>query len=172
MCDQYFLVISLIVFHANFAISSDPIVVTAYGKLEGRYYHLKTGEQAIGFLGIPYASPPVGQLRFKPTQPPQKWDGVQNVTEFPKRCMQTDRSPFHSPAAGQSEDCLYLNVFTPKITERMYPVMVFIHGGSFIIGSTYDYGDQGICDFLVSKGVVVVVIQYRLGLFGNEMQCN
>lgn len=147
--------------------SIDPIVETKYGKVRGRYYDLKKGGQAVGFLGVPFASPPIGQLRFQRPLPPEKWDAVRNATEFAKRCAQSGRTYFRQPPAGQSEDCLYLNIFSPALNKQIHPVMVFMHGGAFMAGSTFEYGDQGICNSLVSKGVVVVVMQYRLGLFGT-----
>lgn len=168
MHSMKFLIFSSILLSVHIFASLDPIVKTKYGKLKGRYYDLKSGGQAVGFLGVPFASPPIGELRFKFPLPPPNWDGVRNATEFAKRCSQTARAYFRPPLAGQSEDCLYLNIFSPHVKKQVHPVMVFIHGGAFTVGSTYEHGDQGICDFLVSKGVVVVTIQYRLGLFGER----
>lgn len=162
---NFLILLSTIVFFAE--ASTDPIIKFKYGNVKGKYYDLKNGAQAVGFLGVPFAAPPIGELRFKKPVPPQPWDGIRNATEFEKRCAQTSRAYFRQPPAGQNEDCLYLNIFMPKVKKTLHPVMVFIHGGAFLVGSTYEYGDQGICDFLVSRGVVVVTIQYRLGLFGN-----
>ena len=122
------------------------------------------------FKGIPYAAPPVGGLRWKPPQPVASWTNVRACTEFGPSCPQSGggEEPFSVPAlsAGKtSEDCLYLNVWTPaKSSKDRLPVMVWIHGGSFESGS----GSMGIYDGtnLATHGVVVVTINYRLGPFG------
>ena len=122
------------------------------------------------FKGIPYAAPPVGGLRWKAPQPVASWTSVRACTEFGPSCPQSGggEEPFSVPAlsAGKtSEDCLYLNVWTPaKSSKDRLPVMVWIHGGSFESGS----GSMGIYDGtnLATHGVVVVTINYRLGPFG------
>jgi len=118
------------------------------------------------FKGIPYAAPPVGSLRWKPPQPAVAWTGVRKATEYPPRCMQApvySDMIFHDP--GPSEDCLYLNLWMPAApaTPRL-PVMVWIHGGGFAAGSTSEpRQDAG---NLSKKGVLVVTLNYRLGIFG------
>ena len=116
------------------------------------------------YRGIPYAAPPVGVLRWKPPQPVEPWQGVRPCTEFSAWCPQP------RPAMGReygalSEDCLYLNVWTPATSpDAKLPVMLWIHGGGHAAGSgamTYYHGDK-----LARKGVVVVTINYRLGPFG------
>jgi para-nitrobenzyl esterase len=118
------------------------------------------------FKGIPFAAPPVGPLRWKAPQPAQPWTGVRQATEYPPRCMQ---APIYSDMifhdAGPSEDCLYLNLWMPAnpATKRL-PVMVWIHGGGFAAGATSEpRQDAG---NLSKKGVLVVSIQYRMGIFG------
>lgn len=118
------------------------------------------------FLGIPYAAPPVGPMRWKAPQPAAKWSGVRPANHFGNRCVQTTPFPdmvFQSPA--ESEDCLYLSVWTPakSATERL-PVMVWIHGGGYFSGSGDETRHNG--SFLASKGVVLVTINYRLGVLG------
>jgi para-nitrobenzyl esterase len=78
------------------------------------------------YLGIPYAEPPIGQLRWAAPQPPPPWSGVKNTTAFAAPCVQTDGSG--------AEDCLYANVYVPPGLPKPAPVMVYIHGGGFVIG--------------------------------------
>lgn len=117
------------------------------------------------YKGIPYAAPPVGELRWKPPQPVRAWDGVRVCTEFGHSCPQHAVAFFARDVKDMNEDCLYLNVWAPaKRTGRGYPVMLYIHGGNFVIGSSC----QGVFDgeALARQGVVVVTINYRLGPFG------
>jgi para-nitrobenzyl esterase len=121
------------------------------------------------YRGIPYAAPPVGHLRWKPPKPAAKWKGVRQATEFSNGCVQL-RPARHSPMAvnetlSQSEDCLYLNIWTPaNSADDKLPVMFWIHGGGFIIGHGSAPAYEG--ENLARKGVVVVTINYRLGVFG------
>jgi para-nitrobenzyl esterase len=123
------------------------------------------------FKGIPYASPPVGDLRWRPPQPPAKWDGVRTADKFSDSCMQNlarSRNPWTAEFMVQnqvSEDCLCLNVWTAaKSAQERRPVLVWIHGGAFNEGS----GEVGVYDGaeLSRKGLIVVTINYRLGAFG------
>ena len=135
------------------------VVATADGAVRGTTSGASTEE----FLGIPYAAPPVGQLRWRPPQPAARWHGVRQATRFGPHCPQQAASGFGVPST--SEDCLYLNVFAPaggaRGTRRL-PVMVWIHGGSLISGESDDYDPAG----LVRDGVIVVTINYRLGALG------
>jgi para-nitrobenzyl esterase len=118
------------------------------------------------FKGIPYAAPPVGPLRWKEPQPVAPWQGTRKAVEFGSRCMQGhiyDDMAFRDP--GPSEDCLYLNVWTPKDSANAkLPVMVWVHGGGFQAGATSEGRQDG--ENLAHKGVVVVSMNYRLGIFG------
>jgi para-nitrobenzyl esterase len=130
-----------------------PVADTANGAVRG----LATGT-VDEFLGIPYAAPPVGALRWQPPQPAAGWSGVRDATHFAPHCPQL-ASPFG--LASTSEDCLYLNVFTPQAGGR-HPVMVWIHGGALVTGESNDYDPTQ----LVEDGVTVVTINYRLGALG------
>jgi len=114
------------------------------------------------FLGIPYAKPPVGDLRWMPPQPAAKWMAVRDAMKFGPTCAQvTTLGPFAGPP-NSNEDCLYLNVFTPDLKGKL-PVLVWIHGGGYFDGASNDYDPTK----LVTKGrLVVVTLNYRLNLFG------
>ena len=127
------------------------------------------------FLGIPYAAPPVGPLRWHEPVPAAKWKGVRQAKAFGSRCMQPAVNAdmvFRDP--GLSEDCLTLNVWTSAKSMRdrkdrdsrniKLPVMVWIYGGGFLSGSTSERRQDGA--MLASKGVVVVTMNYRMGIFG------
>ncbi len=147
---------------ASLFAASD-IVKTANGALEG------TGPQASGvreFRGIPFAAPPVGDLRFAAPQPPLNWTGVRPATRFGPRCMQQavfGDMGFRSN--GMSEDCLYLNVWTPaKSANAKLPVLVYYFGGGFVAGDGSEPRYDG--ESLAAKGIVTVTLSYRLGVFG------
>lgn len=113
------------------------------------------------FKGIRYAEPPIGDLRFKAPIPVKGWEGIQNATEHGEICVQ----PGTIFGTNGAEDCLFLNVYSPNLTPKeSYPVMVWIHGGSFSSGSgnTLLYGPEPI----VGENVIVVTINYRLGFLG------
>lgn len=116
------------------------------------------------FLGIPYAVPPVGELRWRAPQPPVSWEGVRDATKFGNAAIQTVNTGMNL-RAEQSEDCLNLNVWTttPDAAAKQ-PVMVWIHGGGFLNGSSSLTNWPG--DQLCRSGVVVVSMNYRLGAFG------
>lgn len=116
------------------------------------------------FLGIPYAAPPIGDLRWRAPQPPSSWDGVFDATEFGNVAIQTVDTGMDL-GAPQSEDCLNLNVWSTDVEEgATNPVMVWIHGGGFLNGSSSLKNWPG--DQLSRNGVVVVSMNYRLGAFG------
>jgi len=136
-------------------------VVTQYKDMNGNV----AGQCRVHrYVGIPYAAAPVGDLRWKPPQPRPAWPGVLKADqESAPYCYQSSFGP--APAAGYSEDCLYVNVYTPAETslERL-PVMVWIHGGAFLMGSASDPSYVPVN--LARQGVVVVSINYRVGVFG------
>jgi para-nitrobenzyl esterase len=117
------------------------------------------------YKGVPFAAPPVGELRWREPQPVQPWQGVRKAVAFAPACMQTGVSMPGEVPPPVSEDCLYLNVWTPaKTSHARLPVMVWIPGGGFIAGSAampLYWGDR-----LALKGVILVTIAYRLGPLG------
>lgn len=137
-------------------VAASLVVKTDKGLLRGTTV---SGMRA--FLGIPYAAPPVGQLRWRSPQDVAAWTGARAATAFGPNCAQAGGT-FGSNST--SEDCLYLNVYTPRklLRGKRYPVMFWIHGGSLNTGA----GDPYVPTRLVAKGVIVVTINYRLGLFG------
>jgi para-nitrobenzyl esterase len=139
-------------------------VKTAQGRIVGE----AAADGIRVYRGIPYAAPPVGDLRWRNPQPPARWSGVRDATKFGPRCMQSSGSAggrIREAVANQpiSEDCLYLNIWTAaqRARERR-PVVVWIHGGSFIIGT----GSQHDGTTLAKRGAVLVSINYRLNAFG------
>lgn len=134
-----------------------------------------TGGQAVGaakasgvtaYLGLPFAAPPVGSLRWKPPAPVVPWTGVRDATAFSPACMQKTRAP----QEAVSEDCLYLNVWTPpgaRAGARL-PVVMWIYGGGFYAGSAANPNYDG--EALAKKGVVLVAPNYRVGAFGYMAQ--
>jgi para-nitrobenzyl esterase len=146
---------------ALFAASTDLLVKIDSGTVEGKQ------EAAIRtFLGIPYAAPPVGDLRWKPPAPAAKWTGVRPAKEFGAHCMQGKvYGDMTFPDGGNSEDCLTLNIWTPaKKADAKLPVMVWIYGGGFAAGGTSEPRQHG--EKLAARGVIVVSMNYRLGVFG------
>src|SRR5450631_1015221 len=115
------------------------------------------------YRGIPYAAPPVGDLRWRPPQPAPKWQGIRAADQYGHACIQTNAAIVN--LAAPSEDCLYLNVWTPakKASEKL-PVMVWIHGGGFVAGTPAEKTYDGA--WLAQNGVIVVSIGYRLGVMG------
>jgi para-nitrobenzyl esterase len=137
-------------------------VKTKYGNLAGT----TEGNVAI-FKGIPYASPPTGELRWRPPQPFKKWKGVRDATKFCKNCAQAGWGGAPGTISeGSSEDCLYLNIWTPtnNSIKSKLPVMVWIHGGGFTGGS--GSSPQNFGHEFAKQGIVLVAINYRLGRLG------
>ncbi|KAM6149231.1 neuroligin-4, X-linked isoform 2-T2 [Rhynchocyon petersi] len=164
-----------------------PVVNTNYGKIRGLRTPLPN--EILGpveqYLGVPYASPPTGERRFQPPEPPSSWTGVRNATQFAAVCPQhlDERSLLHDMlpiwftanldtlmtyVQDQNEDCLYLNIYVPTEDDihdqnSKKPVMVYIHGGSYMEGT----GNMIDGSILASYGnVIVITINYRLGVLG------
>ena len=138
-------------------------VKTDKGKIKG--YVSKDGQIRI-FKGVPYAAPPVGNLRWKPPQPAAKWHGTKETTAYGYHCMQPNiYDDMIFPDPGPSEDCLTLNIWTPaKDKNAKLPVMIWIYGGGFTAGSTSEARQNG--EILAHKDVIVVSMNYRLNIFG------
>ena len=151
---------------ASIAITSAQQNSALQVKIETGIVEGKAQGSSRAFLGIPYAAPPVGELRWKVPAPPIAWQGVRDATKFGARCMQGnifDDMVFRD--AGPSEDCLMLNVWTPaKIAKERLPVMVWIHGGGFVAGASSEPRQDGA--MLAEQGVIVVSMNYRMGIFG------
>jgi para-nitrobenzyl esterase len=155
-----------------------PRVTTDSGVLEGVWMHTPGKSDIATFLGVPFAKPPVGDLRWRTPDPPDPWSGVRQAKSFGPACSQlvTGESYFLNTIMkafevelpeplpiDYSEDCLYLNVYSESLDpEARRPVMVWIHGGAFM------FGTGALCDpqHLVRKGVVTVTLNYRLGVLG------
>jgi para-nitrobenzyl esterase len=139
-------------------------VKTGQGKVHGKTIN---GGKVKAFLGLPYAAPPVGDLRWKAPTPPAKWKGKRDASKYGAHCAQShvyDDMVFQDGV--DSEDCLFLNVYAPAnaTAKSKLPVMFWIHGGGFSAGASSEPRHNG--DFLPLKGVVLVTINYRLGIFG------
>ena len=133
------------------------------GVIEGNY-DTKTGIQT--YFGVPFAKPPIGELRWKAPQPADNWKGVKQTKQFSARPMQTVVfGDMNSRSNGVSEDCLYLNVWTPaKRNTKDLPVLVYFYGGGNVAGDASEPRYDG--ESMAKKGVVVVTCNYRLNIFG------
>ncbi|ALC45330.1 alpha-Est8 [Drosophila busckii] len=145
------------------ATSQTVTVQTNYGIVRGlRRKTIYDKELYYAFEGVPYAQPPIGELRFKAPQPPEPWDGVRNCTTYRKKPLQ--KNMILGRVEG-SENCLYLNVYAKKMkTEKPLPVMVWIYGGGFQKGEASR--DLYSPDYFMKQQVVLVTISYRVGALG------
>ncbi|PSN50220.1 Esterase FE4 [Blattella germanica] len=161
------LLISLTSVKADIEDDAEPVVQIEQGLVKGLKVESVRGlgHEFYAFLGIPYAKPPIGELRFKEPQPPDPWEGIYDTQQEGHMCPQRD---YNSDDVTGKEDCLYANVFTNKLPNgenaEQAAVMVFIHGGAFAggSGSAVIYGP----DHLMMEGIVLVSINYRLGFLG------
>jgi para-nitrobenzyl esterase len=150
------LVVMLVAFAAGLGFAQEPSPV----KVEGGMVQGTSEDGLTVYRGIPFAAPPVGDLRWKAPQPAAKWEGVKDAAKFAPGPIQSG-----NVASGKSEDCLYLNVWTPaKTAADRIPVLVWIYGGGFGAGATSDRNYSG--EMLAKKGVVLVSIAYRVGQLG------
>ncbi|XP_060154395.1 neuroligin-1 isoform X5 [Globicephala melas] len=165
----------------------DPLVTTNFGKIRGIKKELNNEilGPVIQFLGIPYAAPPTGEHRFQPPEPPSPWSDIRNATQFAPVCPQNiidGRLPevmlpvwftnnldvVSSYVQDQSEDCLYLNIYVPteddiRDSGGPKPVMVYIHGGSYMEGTGNLYDGSVLASY---GNVIVITVNYRLGVLG------
>ncbi|XP_031353001.1 venom carboxylesterase-6-like isoform X2 [Photinus pyralis] len=156
----------LVVLYARgFVAENGPFVLTSLGPIRGFYKSSFHGRKFSAFEGIPYAKPPVGDLRFEPPQNASPWNGVLNANKQ-YICMQLENAMITDDATIGTEDCLYLNVYVPKTqisTDDNYDVIVNIHGGAFMFGSSTSYA--GPCP-LMDREIIYVNINYRVGILG------
>ena len=143
-------------------ISSDAPKTLPVRIASGELVGLQAGDVRV-FRGVPYAAPPMGQQRWQATEPPQSWSGIRQATEFGAAALQGET---FTPRSSQSEDCLYLNIWTPTnaTADSKLPVLFWIHGGAFIQGSGAQPRYDG--TELAKRGAVVISINYRLGPLG------
>ena len=154
---------ALALFVGQFSVSNaadTSVISTEYGKIQG------TVEDTVAcYKGIPYAAPPVGELRWMPPVPAKPWDGIRSTKVYAEEAAQNaELGVFASP--GGSEDCLYLNVFVPEEAAargKPLPVFFWIHGGGLFVGSANDYNPLPLAQI---GEAVVVTVNYRLGAFG------
>ncbi|MEU0304345.1 carboxylesterase family protein [Streptomyces sp. NPDC006175] len=144
----------------------EPVVATALGAVRGL-----REDGILTFLGIPYAAPPRGAGRFAPPQPHEPWDGVRDATVPGPNAPQSERelgsvdmSPYFGTGWSRGDDYLTVNVWTPAAADGGLPVMVFVHGGGFVAGSTRSAMYDG--SAFARDGVVLVTLNYRLGIAG------
>ena len=138
--------------------AASPVVIDT-GRLEGT-----TTNGLVIYKGVPFAAPPVGELRWREPQPVQPWKGIRSANEFAPACMQNTVSMPGEAPPPTDEDCLYLNIWAPRSGARSLPVFVWIYGGGYNSGSAsmpLYWGDR-----LARRGVIVVTIAYRLGSLG------
>ncbi|CAG7822768.1 unnamed protein product [Allacma fusca] len=150
-----------------FRAEETEVIVTAAGQLKGSVSKSRQGRTFFEFVGIPFAKPPVGELRFEPPQKADKWEGILEATKYGPMCPQLSHILY---LPDGNEDCLFLNVYTPWLPvlsfevekKESLPVMVFFHGGAFVFGDGFVYRP----DYFMDEDVILVVIQYRLNSLG------
>ncbi|KAJ0029492.1 hypothetical protein NQD34_004489 [Periophthalmus magnuspinnatus] len=154
--------------------STDPVLSLKNGRIRGEVVTVKgTDRRVKQYLGIPFAQPPVGPLRLAAPQEAQPWDGERDCTTQPPMCIQDPQivvnvsktMSMHFDTPDISEDCLYLNVYTPEgaAQEDRLPVLFWIHGGGLTVGAGSQYDGSSLAAY---ENMVIVIIQYRLGLLG------
>uniref|UniRef100_A0AC34FAY6 Carboxylic ester hydrolase n=1 Tax=Panagrolaimus sp. ES5 TaxID=591445 RepID=A0AC34FAY6_9BILA len=156
-----FFLISLVLAETNV----DPTVTTEYGEIEGINYKTPSGFETQMFLGIPFAKPPIDDLRFEKPLPPIPWTEPLQAKTLGARCATYP----DTMAPDGKEDCLTLNIIKPAEPSHDssgYTVMVWIHGGAFVVGSAVDYNHTETAERMVSQGIIFVSINYRLGPVG------
>lgn len=150
-----------IIFAISISSTLADVIEIRNGRINGTMMQTRAGVDFHAFLKIPFAQPPVGELRFKDPVAMQPWSDVQDCSAYGPVCLQP--SQWYQT---MSEDCLHLNVFTKSIpssgSESLKPVIVYIHGGGFGTGSAMEHGPK----YLMERDVVVVTMSYRLGPFG------
>ncbi|RCN34669.1 Carboxylesterase [Ancylostoma caninum] len=162
-----FRMITLLIVVSYVIVASSQVLHLKPGKVQGFEHRTKNGDFAEVFLNIPYASPSVGELRFEKPVPPVPWDDIRDGTKFGASCHPiVPEAAF--PPEQPSEDCLTLNVIRPKkkAPPSGFPVLFWVHGGGYEVGSALFYGYKGFADIYIPSDIIVVTIQYRLGVYG------
>lgn len=157
------IILAFTVFAVSSARAQPSRVKIENGVLEGAF-NAASGIRS--FKGIPFAQPPVGDLRWKEPQPPKNWDGVRKADHFGNNAMQKNVfGDMMFRSSGMSEDCLYLNVWTPaRSPKEKLPVLVYFYGGGFVAGDGSESRYDG--QSMAQKGIVTLTVNYRLGVFG------
>ncbi|KAM9481189.1 carboxylesterase 3 isoform 1-T5 [Clarias gariepinus] len=153
---------------------SGPVIALKHGSIRGKYITVKGSDKVVEqYLSIPFAQPPVGPLRLAAPQPVEPWEGVRDGTQHSNVCLQDPEiskavskiMAYNYTSTSVSEDCLYLNVYTPsqRSTSEKLPVIFWIHGGGLNMGGAIEYDGSVLAAY---QNIVVVIIQYRLGILG------
>lgn len=162
----FFSIIFVLIFNRNFA--SDVVIRVKTGLLRGAVKSTSENQNYSEFIGVPYAKPPVGKLRFSKSEPPENWSGIRNATEFGPHCPQLIAMLY--PLIGSSdnvdEDCLFVNMWIPGEVDSKnnLPVMMYLYGGAFILGMGEMYPGY---DLAINGNVIVVNLNYRYGTHRN-----
>ncbi|KAK2848029.1 hypothetical protein Q7C36_009711 [Tachysurus vachellii] len=153
---------------------SGPVIVLKHGSVRGKYITVRGLDKVVEqYLSIPYAQPPVGPLRLAAPQPVEPWEGVRDGTQHSNICLQdpddiklvSEFMSMNFTLTSVSEDCLYLNVYTPsqRLASEKLPVMFWIHGGGLNMGGSISYDGSVLAAY---ENIIVVIIQYRLSITG------
>ncbi|CAJ0929620.1 unnamed protein product, partial [Mesorhabditis belari] len=141
-------------------VSQNPLVITKYGPVVGTTYTTTNGAKVSEFIGVPFAAPPIGNLRFEKPQPPIPWTAPKNVVAYQPACVPCEREQYTF-----SEDCLYLNIWTPSLNNTLFPVVIYIHDGGYRQGSGV-MNNRQMREIYAQNGIVFISIQYRVGFLG------
>ncbi|CAD5221113.1 unnamed protein product [Bursaphelenchus okinawaensis] len=146
-------------------------VKTTHGRAQGKVYDFGAKGKVGAFMGIPYGRAPDGEFRFQKPRPARTWRGQRRFTQYGPACYYLAQNrKEHMPPIRFDEDCLSVNVFTPlnddSNVKSKLPIMVYIHGGAYVMGSSATVGDEGIARILATQNVIVVTLNYRTGIFG------
>ena len=156
----------LLLWRTASATEGAPVAETDLGTIVGKYHNVSLFGNTFTvrrFLGIPYAEPPIGDLRFRKPKPKLPFAEPFHATNFGNICYQMFFRPFVKSELPESEDCLLLNIFAPKERDELLPVMIYIHGGAYFSGASNPF----VADALAAYGeVIVVTINYRLSILG------
>ena len=145
----------------NTHLSSATLIKTTNGMVDGTV----EASGVRSFKGIPFAAPPVGDLRWKEPQPAKNWQSIRNAKQFAVNGMQYNVfGDMNFRSTGMSEDCLYLNVWTPPGNKKQLPVLVYFYGGGFVAGDGSEPRYDG--ESMAAEGIMAVTVNYRLGVFG------